>query len=36
VWHHLNTAQVERAKLHYRELFGWEFEAITDLGELAY
>jgi uncharacterized protein len=34
VWHHLNTTAVERAKLNYGELFGWEFTAPRDLGDL--
>ena len=33
-WHVLHTADVERAKLNYGELFGWHFEPPTDLGEL--
>ncbi len=25
-WHELNTVDVERAKVNYNELFGWEFK----------
>jgi len=32
LWHALNTVDVERAKTNYAQLFGWEFEAATDLG----
>lgn len=32
--HLLNTADVERAKTNYRELFGWSFAASIDLGPL--
>lgn len=34
VGHLLNTADVERAKTNYRELFGWAFEEPVDLGSL--
>ena len=30
VWHLLNTADVERAKTNYRELFGWQLEEPVD------
>jgi predicted enzyme related to lactoylglutathione lyase len=32
VWHHLNTADVERAKQNYRELAGWELKQPLDAG----
>lgn len=32
-WHVLNTADVERAKANYGELFGWEFKQPIDLAE---
>lgn len=32
VWHLLHTADVERAKANYRDLFGWEFKEPLDLG----
>lgn len=31
-WHLLNTADVERAKANYGELFGWEMKEAIDLG----
>ena len=34
VWHQLNTADVERARANYGELFGWEFKPPVDLGVL--
>lgn len=34
VWHLLHTADVERAKAIYRELFGWELKERLDLGSL--
>jgi len=34
VWHLLNTADVERAKADYGELFGWHFKAPVDLESL--
>lgn len=34
VWHELNTSDVERAKADYGALFGWEFKAPLDLGNL--
>ena len=34
VWYVLNTADVERAKADYGELFGWHFKAPVDLGSL--
>lgn len=34
VFHVLNTADVQRAKLNYGELFGWDFRASVDLGTL--
>ncbi|MEO6602476.1 MAG: hypothetical protein ABIQ16_21520, partial [Polyangiaceae bacterium] len=33
VWHALNTRDVERAKVNYAELFGWDFMEAVDLGE---
>jgi predicted enzyme related to lactoylglutathione lyase len=33
-WHLLHTADVERAKANYRDLFGWEFKESLDLGGL--
>lgn len=33
-WHLLHTAEVERAKTNYGELFGWEFKQPLELGEL--
>jgi predicted enzyme related to lactoylglutathione lyase len=32
-WHSLMTADVERAKANYGELFGWEFKPSVDLGD---
>lgn len=34
LWHLLNTNEVERARAHYSELFGWAFEPPQDLGPL--
>lgn len=34
VWYTLNTADVERARANYSELFGWNFEPPTELGSL--
>jgi uncharacterized protein len=34
VCYQLNTADVERAKANYGELFGWAFDAPTDMGSL--
>jgi predicted enzyme related to lactoylglutathione lyase len=34
VWYLLNTADLERAKANYGELFGWEFKPSVDLGSL--
>jgi predicted enzyme related to lactoylglutathione lyase len=33
VWHLLHTADVERAKANYAELFGWKFQEPLDLGK---
>jgi uncharacterized protein len=33
-WHSLHTTDVERAKVNYGQLFGWEFKAPLDLGAL--
>jgi uncharacterized protein len=33
-WYVLHTADVDRARMHYAELCGWEFKPAIDLGEL--
>jgi uncharacterized protein len=34
VWYSLNTADVERAKTNYADLFGWQFKEPLDLGSI--